>query len=130
MKKSQLIHILKTFSAKEIREMRKWLHSPAHNQRKDVIQLFEYFFENNHLMKEEYLEKSVVFSWIFPKETFDDAKMRQVMFFLLKAIEDFLVFQELNKDEINIKITLAKAFRKRKLDKLYKKELFSLADCF
>ncbi len=123
MKKSQLVHILNTFSTKEIREMRKWLNSPAHNQRQDVIQLFEYFFEDNHLAKEDSLEKPIIFSWIFPKETYDDAKMRQVIFFLLKTIEEFLIYQEINADEVNMKIMLARTFRKRKLDKLFQKNI-------
>ena len=123
MKKSQLVNILNQLSAKEIREIRKWLHSPAHNQRQDVIQLFEYFFEDNHLNKEDYLEKPMIFSWIFPKETYDDAKMRQVIFFLLKSIEEFLVFQDVNSDDVNIKITLAKVFRRKKLDKLFLKNI-------
>lgn len=119
MKKSQLINILKTFSAKEIREMRKWLRSPAHNQRQDVVLLFDFFFEDNHLFKDDCLEKSFVSSWIYPKETYDDAKMRQVMFFLLKAIESFLIFQELNQDDVKTKNILSKVYRKRKLDKLF-----------
>ena len=123
MKKSQLLNILKTFSAKDIREMRKWLQSPAHNQREDVIRLFEYFFEDHHLDKEYFLEKPIVYSWIFPKETFDDAKMRQVMFFLLKTIEEFFTYQELINDTVNSQIALAKIYRNRKLDKLYHKSL-------
>jgi len=71
MNKSPLVSILRTFSKKEIREFRKWLRSPFHNQRQDIIDLFEYFFVDNHLHKEGYLEKPVVFSWIFPKETYD-----------------------------------------------------------
>ena len=126
MKKSQLVNILKTFSSKDIREMRKWLLSPAHNQRQDVVQLFEYFFEDHHLEKEEFLEKPTVFSWIFPKETYDDARMRQVMYFLLKSIEEFLTFQELGNDTIHNEIALAKVFRRRKLDKLYHKTLKKL----
>ena len=123
MKKSQLINILKTYSAKDIREMRKWLLSPAHNQRQDVIQLFEFFFDDNHLSKEDYLEKPLVFSWIYPKETYDDAKMRQVMFFLLKNIEDFLTFQEIQEDEVNMKTILSSVYRKRKLNKLFEKNI-------
>jgi hypothetical protein len=123
MKKSQLINILKTFSAKDIREMRKWLLSPAHNQRQDVVQLFEFFFDDNHLSKEDYLEKPLVFSWIYPKETYDDAKMRQVMFFLLKNIEDFLTFQEIQEDEVNMKTILSSVYRKRKLNKLFEKNI-------
>ena len=123
MKKSQLINILNTFSAKEIRETRKWLRSPAHNQRQDVVQLFDFFFEDNHLYKEDYLEKPFVFSWIYPKETYDDAKMRQVMFFLLKAIEEFLIFQEIQEDEVNMKTVLSSVYRKRKLNKLFEKNI-------
>jgi len=123
MNKSQLINILKTFSAKDIREMRKWLLSPAHNQRQDVVQLFDFFFKNNHLSKEDCLEKPYAFSWIYSKETYDDAKMRQVMFFLLKAIENFLIYQELYQDEINAKNILSKVYRKRKLDKLFEKNI-------
>ena len=123
MKKSQLINILNTFSAKDIREMRKWLHSPAHNQRQDVVQLFDFFFEDNHLSKLDYLEKPYAFSWVYPKETYDDAKMRQVIFFLLKALEDFLVYQEMSNDETNKKIILAKVYRKKKLDKLFSKSI-------
>lgn len=123
MKKSQLINILNTFSAKEIREMRKWVRSPAHNQRQDVIQLFDFFYEDNHLSKEDCLEKTFAFSWIYPKETYNDAKMRQVMFFLFKALEDFLVYQEMSNDETNKKIILAKVYRKKKLDKLFSKSI-------
>lgn len=123
MKKSQLINILNTFSAKEIRETRKWLRSPAHNQRQDVVQLFDFFFEDNHLYKEDYLEKPFVFSWIYPKETYDDAKMRQVMFFLLKAIEEYLIFQEIQEDEVNMKTVLSSVYRKRKLNKLFEKNI-------
>lgn len=123
MNKSQLVNILKTFSSKEIREMRKWLQSPIHNQRQDVIQLFNFFFEDNNLAKEDCLVKSFVFSWVYPKETYDDAKMRQAIFFLMKCIEDFLTYQELTTDKIKLKIEVAKIFRKRKLNKLFQKNI-------
>ena len=123
MNKSPLVSILKTFSKKEIREFRKWLHSPFHNQRQDIIDLFEYFYVDNHLHKEGYLDKPSVFSWIFPKETYDDAKMRQVIFFLMQTVEQFLAYQEFSKNPITVKSTLAKSFRKRTLDKSFEKTM-------
>lgn len=118
MKKSRLIRILKTFDKKEVRELRKWLQSPAHNQREDVLHLFEYLFKGNHLEKEKYLEKERIYQLLFPNEAFDDAKIRQVIHFLFKAVEGFLIYQELMEDEVRSEITLASVYRKRKLSKL------------
>lgn len=123
MQKSQLINILNTFSKKEIRDCRKWLESPYHNQREDCILLFNYLCE--HLREEEALAKERVYRRIFSKAPFDDARMRQTMHFLLKVIEDFLSYEAFSKDTIQSKITLAQLYRKRSLDTLYHKTLKS-----
>jgi len=114
MIKSQLVELLKTFSKKEIRDCKKWLNSPFHNQRQDVVELFEYFFYKKYIEKEKKLEKEVVFSYLFPKQKYDDAKIRQTMYFLLKFVEEFLVYDYRTKEEITNKITLAKIYRERR----------------
>jgi len=123
MKNSRLAHILKTFSKKEVREFSKWLDSPAHNQREDVVLLFAYLTKRDYLQKDKYLQKERVFPEVYPKETYDDAKMRQAMFFLLKQMEDFLIYQELMEDEVRSKTALASVYRKRHLDKSCEKTL-------
>lgn len=123
MKNSRLAHILKTFSKKEVREFSKWLNSPVHNQREDVVLLFTYLIKRDYLQKDKYLQKERVFPEVYPKETYDDAKMRQAMFFLLKQVEDFLIYQELIADEVKAKTALASVYRKRHLDKSCEKTL-------
>ena len=117
MQNSQLIAVLKTFSKKEVREFRKWLLSPFHNQRKDVIDLFEYFQRNDHLEKEHLQAKSRIYPKIFGKEAFDDAKIRQTMHFLQKQIDDYLTYKELTNDDTTCKIALLSQYRKKQLDK-------------
>lgn len=121
MLKSNLIHLLRTFDKKELRNLKKWLQSPVHNQREDVVRLLGYLGEENHLGQDEKLEKSLVFRHVFPNETYNDAKMRQVIYFLSKEVEDFLIYDELSKDEISSRIMLAKIYRQRKLGKLFEK---------
>lgn len=121
MQKSQLVNVLKTFSKKEIRDCRKWLHSPYHNQREDCIDLFEYLCE--HLQEDEFLDKERIYKKLFPKTPFDDARIRQTMYFLLKAIEDFLAYETFSRDDFKNKITLATNYRKRGLKNLYNKAL-------
>jgi len=126
MQKSQLVNVLRTFSKKDIRDCRKWLESPAHNQREDVIILFDYLMEEGRLDNAAELDKTVVFPLIFPDEEFDDAKMRQVMHFLLKSTEEFLTYQELTENEVQSHLALSKVYRKRKLNKLFKKNIRTL----
>jgi hypothetical protein len=126
MHNSHLVAILRTFRKKEVRDFRKWLNSPYHNQREDVIQLFEYLVTSEHLNKEKFLHKERVYPKLFPKEPFDDAKIRQSMHFLLKATEEFLIYHELRNDEIRSRMALSSVYRKRKLERAFQKTIKSV----
>ncbi|MEM1328443.1 MAG: hypothetical protein AAGI23_20985 [Bacteroidota bacterium] len=123
MHRSQLVELLRTFDKKEVRDCRKWLRSPYHNQRQDVIDLFDYFFKGSNLEKETKLRKEKVFTVLFPKESFDDAKIRQSMHFLLRALESYLLFKESTIQSFSTQLILAKIYRKRQLNKTAQKAL-------
>jgi hypothetical protein len=123
MEKSNLISILRTFDKKEVREFRKWLNSPAHNLRQDVIDLYEYLMAGQHLFSDKYLTKERAFKQVFPKRTYNDSEMRQCIHFLFKAIESFLAYNELFKDEVHSQTILANVYRQRQLPKLFKKAM-------
>ncbi len=123
MKNSRLSLIFNTFSKKEIRDLRKWLNSPAHNQRADVQELFELLSKNVQNGSEKSIEKERLYKKLFPKEKYDDARFRQTIHFLHKAIEEFLIFQELTSDQVKSKTALATVFRKKKIDKLFNKTI-------
>ena len=123
MEKSNLVSILRTFNKKEVRELRKWLHSPAHNQRQDVIDLYEYLMAGQHLFVDKFLAKDRAFHAAFPDRDFNDDEMRQTMHFLFKAVEEFLAYNELLKDEVRSQTMLAKAYRQRQLPKLFNKAM-------
>lgn len=122
MEKSNLLTILRALDKKEAKELKKWLESPAHNQREDVLSLYNYLFSKRKLEKGKNLGKREAFKTVFPKDkTYDDAKMRQCMYFFLNSLEEFLVYRELLEDEMHAKTILAKVFRKRRLNKLFDK---------
>ena len=123
MHSSQIVAILKTFSKKDIREFKKWLNSPFHNKREDVIILFKYLTKNEHLLKPEHLSKENVFKVIFPGENYDDAKIRQTIFFLLKNIEAYLSYNAWNNNPLSVEIALARTFRSRDLIKPFERSL-------
>lgn len=128
IKNSHLVGILQTFSKKEIRETRKWLHSPVHNQRDDVVDLFDYLVSGNHLWEEKFLQKERIFRKIFPKESYNDAKLRQSIHFLLKSIESYLITKQLQEDTVQAKMALVSIYRKRKLSKAFQKTINEVQD--
>ncbi len=123
MEKSNLVSVCRVLEKKEVKELRKWVNSPAHNLRQDVADLFEYLVSGQHLHSEKHLEKERVFQAIYHGKTYSDAEMRQVMHFLLRVIENFLVYNELLRDEVRSQTILAKVYRQRKLTKLFQKTM-------
>lgn len=119
MQKSVLIEIVQSLNKKEIRELNKWLHSPAHNQREDTVRLFDFLVK--YLSKNEGIPtKEQAWKSIFPGKPYDDAYMRQVMFFLLKPLEEYLVFAESLNSPVHFQLSLMKTYRSRNLEKSYK----------
>jgi len=119
MQKSVLAEIVGALNKKEARDIHKWLLSPAHNQRQDVVRLFEYM-QKSIADLETAFEKQRAWKFVNPGEPFDDARMRQVMYFLLKCIEEFLVFEDYSNDPIRFNIALTRIYRRRNLNKAYK----------
>ena len=109
MKKSQLLTLLRSFSKKEIRDLRKWLQSPYHFQREDGLQLFEYLIAH----QQEDLEKETVYAAIFG-QPYNDARMRQIIHFLKQAVADFLTF-EARRDPVREAVAYAAVLREREL---------------
>ncbi len=116
MEHSKLLSLFKTLEKQEIRDFKKYLHSPFFNQREDVIQLFDYLLKQEKRKKKAW-DKETVFQKLYPGEIFDDHKIRMTISFLFRHLEDFLVYQELFKDSVKTKISLAQIYRKRGLAK-------------
>lgn len=120
MQKSVLVEIIRSLNKKEVREIQKWLQSPAHNQRQDVVRLFEYLVKTASGNQEELLAKTAIWPGLFPGEAFDDARIRQTMYFLLKSTEEYLAFTELSKDTVHIQTVLLKVYRNRLLERPFR----------
>ncbi|MEL6717197.1 MAG: hypothetical protein AAFP82_00615 [Bacteroidota bacterium] len=69
------------------------------------------------------LLKEKAFSVVYPNEAFDDAKIRQSMYFLMKALEDYLLYKNMKEEETKNAVALANIYRKRKLEKLWNKTI-------
>jgi hypothetical protein len=117
MEKSKLVEVLFTTDAREKRLFRQWLLSPVHNQRTDIVQLFDYLVDAKDLSKE------AAWQALEPDTSFDDARMRQVMHFLAKQLDDFLTWQEIQADTSLMELSRLRVYRRRKLPRHFQATL-------
>lgn len=121
MYNSNLLVLFQKLTKKDLRELKKWVHSPFFNQREDVIHLYEYLL--NALQNPGIsLHKKDIFKSIFSGEEYDDSKMRYVMSFLLKNIQNYLVYQKGKSDKLAEQVKLCSALRELGAEKLFEKE--------
>ena len=110
----RLVQLLQSLNKKEIKAAKKFISSPFHNPRKDVIQLFEYLTECLFVLKIT-PSKEQIFRHIYLKKTYNDHQVRVIMSFLFKALERFLTFEAFWADPIKTKIKLAEVYRQKQL---------------
>ncbi|GJM31831.1 MAG: hypothetical protein DHS20C18_08320 [Saprospiraceae bacterium] len=125
MQKSRVFELFDTFSKKEIRHLKKFIASPFFNQRAHVIALFHYLVRCKFQQKIGPTPEKA-FEYLFPKQIFDDHKLRLSMSLLHKVFEKYLIWQEVNKEEIRSKIKLARAFRELNLSRHFLKTIAEL----
>lgn len=123
MHNSKLFHILKTLSVKELKTFEKYLASPFFNSSETIKQLFNIVEgchpEYNHAR----LERENLFRKLFPKEDFDEKKLRYALSDLTKLLEDYILLIEFKKEAFLNKHFLLKSYSERNIEKYFLQEL-------
>ncbi|BDS13517.1 hypothetical protein [Aureispira anguillae] len=109
---SKFIRLYQTLSASEHRLLKQWVLSPIHNQRKSVVQLFDFIYSRSNLTAIT-LQKERAFSYIFPKETYDMYKINHVISYAYKVLEEFIEYLESVSSKKNRQKNKISAYSKR-----------------
>jgi hypothetical protein len=119
---SQLLQIIKSLNKRDMRELHKVVLSPYFNQREDVVLLFEEI-EKSLNDKLPDLSKEKIYRNVFPNKKYDDVLMRQVMSYLYKIIQKYLITEGVLQNEMESQLYLNHALRQRNADKVLEKQL-------
>jgi len=119
MHKSKLIATLRTLTGKEIKRFESYINSPFFNKTEKVIELFNVIKKHHPAFAEHYVSKEVIFSKLFPKEKLDEQKLRYIMSDLSRLLEDYLCYEEYDRNAIYKKHLLLDTFDARGLDKYF-----------
>ncbi|MGB0839233.1 MAG: hypothetical protein ACPGXL_03775 [Chitinophagales bacterium] len=90
-----------TLNPKEIKRFEEYVRSPFYNKNEKVIQLIQIIRKAYPNWQSRSLANKKVFAKIFPKERFDERKVRYIMSYLTKLLEGFMTYMELEADKID-----------------------------
>ena len=107
MLNSSLVQLIQMFKPVELREVRKFLASPYFNQRKDLIELFDWICRTPSPTLEQ--------GWRLLKgdKPYAESGMRLIMSYLHQLLEEYLIIREVTADPLAKQVALVSAYRKR-----------------
>lgn len=121
MLQTRLWKSINGFSAREMTGFGKFLQSPYFNQRNDLYQLFEAI--KKAIQKEKVLDKPAVWAAVFPQIAFDEQKLRLLMTYLQRLLEQFIAVESVSQDKIKVKLQTAAWYRSKGIGQLHKTAL-------
>jgi hypothetical protein len=113
MTDNKLFELINMLTGVEKREFSKYLQSPYFNQRSDVLRFWEFILTKSN--KEISIE--VAFREIYPEDTFNSLKWRQIQSFLLLQVENFLAQRAVEQLPLLSDLYLAPIYRQKNLRK-------------
>lgn len=116
MYNSKLIHIIEVLNSEEKELLKKWLHSPAHNQRNDRLKLLLFLLSKRKLSPKT-TENKTVYTHVYGKITYEDKKWKKLMNLCVQLLEDFIHFLAQRKNAFSKQKALISFFQQHNLNK-------------
>lgn len=120
MIKSKLYKTISVLSENDISALKKWVSSNYFNENIEITKFFMCIAKIIPLKDAKKLTKESIFNKLFPTLPYDDAKMRKMMFSLLKIIESYIVFQSVSQTSV-FDLHLMEFYRHKVSDEFLKK---------
>ncbi len=117
MQSNLLFALFKSLNKKELRELKRFVRSPFHNKREDVIALCDCLTRHWPFPDPDKLTKEYVYRHIHPDRPFDRKHFYYVCSFLKKLIEDYLLYRQLRDKPVARQLQLARVYRYKGLSR-------------
>lgn len=116
MYNSKLIHILQCFNSEEKEFLKKWIYSPAHNQREDRRKLLNFLLSKRKLSPKT-TEIEAAHTYVYGKAIYEDKKWKKLMNLCVQLLEDFIHFLAQKKSTFSQQKALISFFQQHNLNK-------------
>ena len=119
MKTPVAFQLLRILSSAELNQLETFLRSPAFNRRPEMARLLAWWRQNRH----EKLEKKQVFKEVVPDKPYLSRDWYLLLSRFTRLIERFLVWQELQSDELGQYPFLLRNLRRRRKARLFQRSM-------
>ena len=113
MQNSKLIHSLQILSRKELKRLYQFLKSPFYNSNHNIVECYLLLRKYYPAFDSPKISKEKVFKKLFPSSAYDHQKMLNLMSDFNRLIEKYLTVIQLEKEELEQKKLLLRAFAER-----------------
>ncbi len=120
MEKSKIIYILKSFTDKELKKIKKFLLSPYFNEDKNLTLIYDLLTESIRDKKALYTRQEL-WNAVYPETLYDDNKFRFIITSLVNLTEQFIAHSSFDYSKVYKSNILLREFNLRKLDKCFNK---------
>lgn len=106
-----MLHLL---SRSESAALRKYLQSPYHNARADVVLLLDCLLSKKTINLEAPLDRKAIFKAVYPDVDFDNKQLNYVVSYLIKLMEGFIAQEEYEQSIQDQSLNVLRGFRQRR----------------
>lgn len=117
MKETKLISILKSFSLQELKDFKKFIESPYHNQGRNFIPFYKFLRKHYPDFPKEKLSGKILYRQLYPHKKYNEqtseALLRVLYSKMAQLAEEFLAEEGLRKNKIYRRVSLLHELNKR-----------------
>lgn len=128
MKGKKLIQLLQSLSEEEFKRLQSFIQSPFHNSNKRLLKVYHLLKPHFPYFQSKQLEEGRLFSQLFPKDAFDDYKLRRLFSQFTKLVEQYLTQLELAEQDFIASKLYVKALSRRDTYTQFVKEIKGLKE--
>lgn len=119
---SNLVKFLKLLSKDEMKEFSKFVQSPFHNNRSEVMVFFNEIRQFHPAFNQKNFSKEIIYSKLYSKKKYDDDVMRRLSSNLFKLGEEFISYKRFRDNEFNYEKNLVDFYSTGNDDKFFWKQ--------
>jgi hypothetical protein len=123
MKGHKLIELAKTLSEDELKQFVHFCRFSTYHKKSLTITFAELLLKLYPDFKPQKIKKEIVFSKLYPNETFKQKKLYDLIYFEMRLIEEFIAYLDFSNNDFNQKKHLIAGLRKRNHKTLFAKKL-------
>lgn len=122
MYKSKAIEIFQSFDKAEKAGLRRWVHSPIHNEHQDVIKIIDYLLSRRKITLTS-VKRERVFKQLYPHIKYNPQRLNHVLSFTVEVMESYISYLMSRNDTLSSFLSIADYYKHKSLPHLAEKAL-------